>query len=453
MKKNENEFALKADDFGEDFKWGVSTAAYQIEGAYDKHDKKASIWDTFTTKKGKIYSGHHGKIATDFYHNYQQDIDLMQRMNIKNFRFSLSWARLIPDGVGKKSSHGVAFYNKVINYCLQCGITPWVTLYHWDLPQKLQDKGGWTNRSIIQWFQEYAEFCALQFGDRVKNWMVLNEPMVFTGAGYFLGVHAPGKKGMRHFIPAIHHATLCQAVGGRTLRSHVKNAYIGTTFSCSYIQAFSTHKKDILAANRANALLNRLFIEPALGLGYPTEDIAALKRITSYIMPGDDKKVIFNFDFIGVQVYTREIVKYSWWTPYLKAKLVKATDRNVATTLMDWEVYPPSICKMIEQFNAYKGVGDIIITENGSAFTDRVLNEKVYDPKRLSYLQAHLKQLRKAQILGSQVKGYFVWTFTDNFEWAEGYYPRFGLVYVDFKTQKRIIKTSGKWFANFLKSK
>ncbi|WP_010182549.1 GH1 family beta-glucosidase [Aquimarina agarilytica] len=448
-----NEFDLKIEDFGDDFHWGVSTAAYQIEGAYDIHDKQASIWDAFTSRKGKIYNGDHGRVATDFYHKYKEDIDLMKQMNIKNYRFSLSWSRLIPEGTGKKSSHGVTFYNKVINYCLECGITPWVTLYHWDLPQKLEDKGGWTNRNIIHWFEEYAKFCALQFGDRVKNWMVLNEPMVFTGAGYFLGVHAPGKKGMRHFIPAIHHATLCQAIGGRILRRRVKNGYIGTTFSCSYVEPFSTNKRDVIAANKADALLNRLFIEPSLGLGYPVKTIPALRRINSFIKPGDEKDVIFDFDFIGVQVYTREIVKHSWWTPYLKAKISKATDRNVKTTVMDWEVYPPSISNMINQFNEYKAVKNIIITENGAAFEDKVVRGEIQDYDRLSYLQSHLQKVLEAKQQGSKVKGYFVWTFTDNFEWAEGYYPRFGLVHVDFKTQKRSLKLSGKWLTSFLESK
>ncbi len=453
MNDFDNDFDLKSEDFGDDFHWGVSTAAYQIEGAYDIHDKQASIWDTFTSRKAKIYNGHHGRVATDFYHKYKEDIDLMKQMNIKNYRFSLSWARLIPEGTGKKSSHGVIFYNNIINYCLESGITPWVTLYHWDLPQKLEDKGGWTNRNIIHWFKEYAKFCALQFGDRVKHWMVLNEPMVFTGAGYFLGVHAPGKKGMRHFIPAIHHAVLCQAIGGRILRQRVKNGYIGTTFSCSYVEPFSANKKDVIAANKADALLNRLFIEPSLGLGYPLKTIPAQKRINSFIKPGDEKDVIFDFDFIGVQVYTREIVKHSWWTPYLKAKIVKATDRNVKTTLMDWEVYPPSISKMIHQFDSYKGVKNILITENGAAFADTIVNGKIQDYDRLSYLQSHLQKVLEAKQQGSKINGYFVWTFTDNFEWAEGYYPLFGLVYVDFKTQKRSLKLSGKWLASFLASK
>ena len=441
---------VRAKDFGEDFIWGVSTAAYQIEGAYNINDKGQSIWDKFTTQKGKIYEAQNGNIACDFYTNYKEDILLMKAMNLKHFRFSLSWSRLLSEGIGKVSTEGINFYNKVIDFCLECDIEPWVTLYHWDLPQKLEEKGGWTNRKILEWFKEYVTLCAQSFGDRVKHWMVLNEPMVFTGAGYFLGVHAPGRKGLKNFLPAVHHATLCQALGGRIVRKLVTKASIGTTFSCSYIEPYSSKEKDIFAAKKADAMLNRLFIEPSLGLGYPIDDMPVLKRIDKYIQTGDDALCVFDFDFIGVQNYTREIVKHSYFVPYLRAKIVKATKRNVKTTLMDWEVYPPSIYKMILQFNSYKDIKKLIVTENGSAFHDELKNEEVQDSDRLSYLKNHIAQVQKAKKEGLKIDGYFVWTFTDNFEWAEGYYPRFGLVYIDFSTQKRVIKASGKWYRDFI---
>ncbi|MBM1107351.1 beta-glucosidase [Aurantibacter crassamenti] len=443
-------FNLNKQDFGENFVWGVSTAAYQIEGAHNIDGKGESIWDRFASKKGAIYNGQHGQIACDFYKDFEKDILLMKEMNISNFRFSISWTRILPDGIGQSNKKGIAFYNKVIDFCISCGITPWVTLYHWDLPQNLEDKGGWTNREILEWFKEFVTLCASSFGDRVKHWMVLNEPMVFTGAGYFLGVHAPGRKGLKNFLPAIHHATMCQAIGGNILRESVANAVIGTTFSCSQITPFSQKRKDIIAAKKADALLNRLFIEPVLGLGYPIENIKVLKRIEKYIHTDDLKNIEFDFDFIGIQNYTREVVKHSYTVPYLQAKIVKATKRKVATTLMEWEVYPPSINAMIKKYNNYKGIKKLVITENGAAFKDIVSNEKVNDPKRLSYLQNYLKEVQRAKKDGLEVSGYFVWTFTDNFEWAEGFYPRFGLVYVDFETQKRTIKSSGKWFQNFL---
>ncbi|MEO9893981.1 GH1 family beta-glucosidase [Aurantibacter sp.] len=450
QKNNPQDFQLKASNFGKNFVWGVSTAAYQIEGAHNVAGKSESIWDRFVLKKGNIYNGHHGQDACEFYADYERDILLMKSMNIENFRFSISWTRVLPNGVGVVNEAGINFYNKVIDFCITCGITPWVTLYHWDLPQSLEDKGGWTNREILGWFEAYVKLCAKRFGDRVKHWMVLNEPMVFTGAGYFLGVHAPGRKGLKKFLPAIHHATMCQAIGGRVLRTEVVDAEIGTTFSCSQITPFSNKKTDVIAAQKADTLLNRLFIEPSLGLGYPSDDLRVLKRIEKYIQPGDKENMVFDFDFIGIQNYTREVVRHSYTVPYLRAKIIKATKRNVETTLMDWEVYPPSIYEMLKKFNSYEGIKKIIVTENGAAFEDVRRNNNVKDLKRLSYLQNYLKEVKRAQKDGLKVSGYFVWTFTDNFEWAEGYYPRFGLVYIDFDTQKRIIKTSGKWFRNFL---
>ena len=441
---------LLAEHFGDDFEWGVSTAAYQIEGAHDVHDKGASIWDHFTSTKGAIYKGHNGKIACDFYRRYNEDILLMKAMNIPNFRFSLSWTRILPSGTGKISSEGIAFYNRVIDFCLECGITPWVTLYHWDLPQALEEQGGWVNRDILGWFEEYVTVCSTYFGDRVKNWIVLNEPMVFTGAGYFLGVHAPGNKGLKNFLPAAHHAVLCQALGGRILRSIVPESNIGTSFSCSDIKPYSKRMADIKAAEKADALLNRFFIEPSLGMGYPLENLLKIKQIEKYQRPEDSQNCVFNFDFIGIQNYTREVVRHSYLVPYLQAKIVKATKRKVKTTLMDWEIYPKSIYNMIVKFNGYSKINKIIITENGAAFSDKLMDGEVHDPDRLAYFHRYLKQVKKAKDEGYEVSGYFAWTLIDNFEWAEGYYPRFGLVYVDFDSQKRIIKSSGKWFMEFL---
>ncbi len=441
---------LSASDFGNDFIWGVSTAAYQIEGAHNANGKGPSIWDTFTKKKNTIYANHNANTSCDFYHRYKDDIRLMKSLNIKNFRLSLSWSRMMPSGKGTINNQGVDFYNRVIDFCLELGVTPWITIYHWDLPQKLEEKGGWTNRDILGWFQEYAALCAKKYGDRVKNWMVLNEPMVFTGAGYFLGVHAPGKKGLHNFLPATHHSILCQAIGGRTIRSIVKDGNIGTTFSCSEITPYSTKDKDRKAAIRVDALLNRLHLEPSLGLGYPIKDLKLLNRMENYSYQEDDKKMVFDFDFIGIQNYTREIIRHSYTVPYLRAKIINASKRNVKTTLMDWEVYPKSIYTMIEKYNQYDGIKKIIITENGAAFSDEVIDCKVHDKDRMEYLQSYLYQIRRAQQNNLRISGYFVWTFTDNFEWAHGYYPSFGLVHVDFKTQKRIVKDSGLWFKNFL---
>jgi beta-glucosidase len=329
--------------FGENFKWGVSTAAYQIEGAHDCDDKGPSIWDVFTAKKGTILNDDTATTACDFYSTYYNDIQLMKSLNIPNFRFSFAWSRILPTGTGIINQAGIDYYNKVIDACLEAGIEPWATLYHWDLPQALEDKGGWTNRQVIEWFKEFAGVCAKHFGGRVKYWMVMNEPMVFTGAGHFMGVHAPGRKGLKNFLPAVHHAVLSIAEGGRVLRSMLPDAEIGTTFSSSYVEPLSMNPKDIAAAYRADVLLNRLFIEPILGMGYPEKDLPVLKKLRKYSEPGDESLMAFDFDFIGVQSYTREIVKYSLFVPYLNAAIVKAMFRKVPLTTMGWEVYPPSL--------------------------------------------------------------------------------------------------------------
>jgi beta-glucosidase len=438
--------------FGDDFSWGVSTAAFQVEGSCDTDGKGPSIWDVFTTRKNKILNGDDANTACDFYNRYQEDIDLVKELNIPNFRFSIAWTRILPNGTGEINQAGIDHYNSVIDYCLKCGVEPWVTLYHWDLPEELELKGGWTNREVVTWFSEYVRACAENFGDRVKHWMVMNEPAVFTGAGYFLGLHAPGRTGLKHFLPAIHHAALSMAAGAKILRGILPAAQIGTTFSCSCIEPYSTKTKDINAAKRVDALLNRLFIEPVLGYGYPVDHVPALKGIKDYFMPGDEDNLTFDFDFIGIQNYTREIVKYSFFTPYVNAALVKAEDRGVPLTEMKWEVYPPAIYQMIKKFNSYPEIKKLIITENGAAFPDEVINGEVTDPLRTEYLQKHIEQVLKAKNDGYKVDGYFVWTLTDNFEWAEGYHPRFGLICVDFKTQQRIIKSSGRWFADFLKT-
>ena len=438
--------------FGDDFAWGVSTAALQTEGSCDTDGKGPSIWDTFSAKKGKILNNDNPTVACEFYEHYERDIDLIKALNIPNFRFSISWSRILPTGTGAVNQAGINHYNKIINYCLKQGIEPWITVYHWDLPQALEDKGGWTNRAIIEWFTEFTAICAKSFGDRVKNWMVMNEPAVFTGAGYFLGMHAPGKRGLLNFLPAVHHTVLSIVAGAKVLRKLLPHATIGTTFSCSHIEPFSDKPKDVNAAKRADALINRLFIEPIIGLGYPTNEVVALKGILKYYRPGDEDNLSFDFDFIGLQNYTREIVKYSFFTPYIGARLVKAEERNVEElTTMRWEVYPSAIYHIIKKFNTYPQIKKILITENGAAFPDEVINGQVNDLKRIAYLQTHLQQVLKAKQEGCKVSGYFVWTLTDNFEWAEGYHPRFGLIYVDFKTQQRIIKGSGQWYANFLR--
>ncbi len=437
--------------FGEDFKWGVSTAAYQIEGGHDADAKGSSIWDEFTRKRKKIQNGHHGNIACDFYNRYPEDIALLSEMNIPNYRFSISWCRIFPLGTGTVNQKGIDFYNRIIDMLLVRGIEPWITLYHWDLPAALENKGGWTNREILHWFSDFTACCVKHFGDRVTNWMVLNEPMVFTGAGYFLGIHAPGRKGLDPFLAAVHHATLCQAEGGRIIKSMQSHSKVGTTFSYSPVECWRDNDRDRAAVVKTDALLNRLFIEPLLGMGYPVKELKLLQGLEKYYKDGDSKRIAFDMDFAGLQNYTREIVRHTYFMPFIRARPVKASKRNVEYTQMDWEVYPPSIFNAIMRWSRYKNLKEIIVTENGAAFEDDCKQGVVNDPKRLNYLKNHVKQVLLARQAGARVNGYFIWTLLDNFEWAEGYAPKFGLVHVNFETQERIIKSSGKWFTDFLR--
>lgn len=442
---------LKKSDFGKDFVWGVATAAYQIEGAWNLDGKSPSVWDTFTHKKGKIKTKENGDVACDFYHKYREDIALMKQMNLQASRFSLAWSRIKPNGTGDANPKGVDFYHRVIDASLEMGVEPWITLYHWDLPQILQDKKGWVNRDIVAWFAEYVDFCTRTYGDKVKNWMVLNEPMAFTALGYLVGVHAPGKRGLNNFGAAAHHAVLAQAEGGRIARQNVRNGHIGTTFSCSHIMPASNTEADLKAAERSDAFINRLYIEPLLGLGYPTKSLPVLSKIEKFIKEGDEQKMQFDFDFIGIQNYTRILTQNFPLIPFLRANELPAHKRNAPHTDMGWEVYPEGIYHLLKKFAAYPGVKKLIVTENGAAFPDALEGDQIHDSKRTDFLQRYLAQVLRAKQEGVNVQGYFVWSFMDNFEWAEGFRPRFGLVYVDYPTQKRYLKDSGKWYQGFLR--
>ncbi|MGZ5280958.1 MAG: GH1 family beta-glucosidase [Bacteroidia bacterium] len=439
------------EDFGKDFQWGVSTAAYQIEGAYNEGGKGLSIWDEFSNRKGKVKNNQNGNIACDFYHRFEEDISLLKSLNVPNFRFSISWPRILPQGVDNINQKGIDFYNRLIDACLEKNIIPWITLYHWDLPLALSQKGGWTNRDIIGWFTDYTEICVKNFGDRVKNWMVLNEPMAFTGAGYFLGLHAPGKRGMNSFLSAVHHAVLCQAEAGRVIKSIQPEAQVGNTFSLSHIDPHSQKPRDILAAERVDTLLNHLFTDPYMGLGYPVAKLKFLNRIEKFMNAGDEEKMAFDADFIGIQNYTREVVKYSFFTPVIQANLVSAPKRKMPHTTMNWEIYPESIYNVLKKVSAYANAKNIIVTENGAAFPDIIQDGKIHDEQRLQYIRDHLKQVLRAKREGVNVNGYFIWSFLDNFEWAEGYNPRFGIVHVDYETQHRTPKKSALWYRDFLK--
>ncbi len=436
--------------FGEDFLWGTATAAYQTEGAWNEDGRGPSVWDAFS-QTGRIKNGDNGKVATDFYHQFEQDIRLAKEMNFKVFRFSISWSRILPKGTGEINIKGIEFYHRVIDECLRQGLQPWVTLYHWDLPLCLHDKGGWANREVIDWFKEYTALCAREFGAKVKHWMVLNEPAAFIGLGYLVGYHAPGKRSINAFLKASHHVCLAMAESGRVLREEVSDAVIGTTFSCSVVDPFKGHKRHGNAVKRMDAMLNRMYIEPSLGFGYPEKDFPFLRRIKKYQLPGDEQQLKFDFDFIGLQNYFRVVVKKSPFIPFVWAKQISAERRNVPFNEMGFEIYPDGIYRILKQFSKYESIKNLIITENGVCVKDELINGQIHDSLRIDFFRSYLNQVLKAKNEGIPVTGYLVWSLTDNFEWSEGFEPRFGLVYVDYNTRKRYMKDSGKWFKEHLK--
>ena len=411
------------DDFGVDFKWGVAGASYQTEGGWDADGKGESNWDYFSHIPGKIERGENADVAADFYHRYGEDIGLIREMNFNVFRFSLSWPRILPNGTGEVNRIGLDYYHSVIDKCILEGIEPWVMIYHWDLPQVLEAQGGWANRKIIDWFSEFVEVVTREYGGKVKNWMVLNEQLSYTGMGYMQGQFAPGRKNIKAFMKSVHYSVLCNAEGGRIIRKNVPGANIGTTFITTWIEPVDQQHKNVEAAKRLDALMNRLFIEPSLGLGYPEETIPLLRKMRNFFEPGDETRMAFEFDFIGVQYYFRTIAKKSM-IPGVHANQVPASKRGVATSELDVEIYPEGLYLILKQFSKYKGIKNLVVTENGTCVIDKFENGAVHDQARVEYFKDHLAAILRAKKEGVNVNGYLVWSLTDNFEWNKGFRTR-----------------------------
>jgi beta-glucosidase len=449
-------YGFNRSEFGPDFRWGVATAAYQIEGAWNIDGKGPSIWDTFSHRRRwplpTIRTGENGDVACDFYHRYPDDVRRTADLGFNAKRFSISWPRVLPNGTGSINQAGLDFYSRVVDACLEHSLEPWITLYHWDLPQALQDRGGWPNRDIVGWFSDYVGAIASHLGDRVKRWMVFNEPMSFCAGGYLIGINAPGIFSRRKFLASVHHVNLCQAAAARVLRDRVPEAVVGTTHVTLPVRATGTSPRHERARRSLDALMNRVYVEPNLGLGYPTADCGFLRPVERYIQPGDDQAIRVDFDFVGAQYYTRVLapplpVPGLGTIPWLRRDY-----RRYDVNAMGQTSQPDGIYESLARLHAYKRFPSIVVTENGTAVPDTVEGDRVHDLRRIDYLRRHLLEVRRAKRDGIPVDGYFCWSLIDNFEWAEGYIPRLGLVYVDFDTQRRIVKDSGLWFRGLLKT-
>ncbi|WP_027878487.1 GH1 family beta-glucosidase [Meiothermus cerbereus] len=438
---------MKRSDFPQDFIWGTATSSYQIEGAVSEDGRGLSIWDTFSHTPGKVKGGDNGDVACDHYHRYPEDIALMKELGVNAYRFSLAWPRILPLGRGTVNPKGLDFYSRLVDTLLARGITPWVTLYHWDLPQALEDQGGWPERETAYAFAEYTDVVTRHLGDRVKHWITLNEPWCSAYLGYHIGVHAPGRQDLNLSVRASHHLLLAHGLAVPVIRQNVPGAQVGITLNLSPGHPASPDPADVAAARRFDGFQNRWYLDPLYGFGYPADMLALYSKAPP--VQGDDLKTIaVPTDFLGINYYSRAVVKNGDLEPY-RFQYVRAGEEH---TDMDWEVYPEGIYETLVRVGREYRPNAIYITENGAAYPDVMgADGQVHDLERVRYFERHLDLCARAVRHGAPLKGYFAWSLLDNFEWAEGYSKRFGLVYVDFSTQKRTIKDSGLWFRDFLR--
>lgn len=439
--------------FPKGFVWGTATAAYQIEGAWNEDGKGESIWDRFTHTPGKIKNGDTGDVACDSYHRWREDIALMRAMNLRSYRFSISWPRVQPLGSGAVNPKGLDYYSRIVDVLLEARIRPFVTLYHWDLPQALDDAGGWPNRDTAERFADYVQLMAQALGDRVTDWMVLNEPDAFVDLGYLEGTHAPGHKSLLDFLRATHVVNLAQGAGFRALKATRPAARVGTAFSMSACEPGTDSEADKLAAERAHAIMNTWFLEPALRGRY-SEALTFLPETAMGIKSSDMEKTRVPLDFIGINLYYRTIAS----APGTMERFARAQDwlfpvrmkggQQGPKTDMGWEVWPKALYDVVMRVTRDYNRPAIEITESGCAYNDGPdAKGEIRDVRRIAYHREYLAALSRAIGEGADVRGYHAWSLLDNFEWAEGFGQRFGLSYVDFKTQKRTLKDSGRWYA------
>jgi beta-glucosidase len=438
---------INRSDFPKNFVWGAATSSFQIEGATTTDGRGPSIWDTFAATPGKTRNGDTGEPGCDHYHRYNRDLDLMKELNLEAYRFSTAWSRVLPTGRGQVNEKGMGFYERLVDGLLTRGITPWLTLYHWDLPQALEDSGGWVSRDTVHAFEEYAHLMSERLGDRVKHWITHNEPWCTAYLGYQVGYFAPGISDLGKGIQASHHLLLSHGLSVPIIRENVKDAKVGITLNLSPIHALTDSSEDQAAVKRLDGFSNRWYLDPLYGRGYPTDILDIYGELAPEIQTGDLDKIAVDTDFIGVNYYMRNLVKHNPEADngfeFVKSEL----DR----TDFDWEIYPQGLTELAVRLGSDYQAKAVYITENGSCYDDTMIDGQVNDEKRRKYLELHLEASSEAVKQGAPLQGYFAWSLMDNFEWAEGYSRRFGIVHVDFETQIRTIKSSGKFYQQFLK--
>jgi beta-glucosidase len=420
------------------FVWGAATAAYQIEGAAAEDGRGESVWDRFCATPGKVRNGDTGAVACDFYHRYPDDIELMRELGLDAFRFSIAWPRIIPDGRGRVNQAGLDFYDRLVDALLAAGITPFPTLFHWDTPQVLEDAGGWPARATAEAFVEYVEVVAGRLGDRITHWVTHNEPWVVAWIGHAWGEHAPGRTSEADAIAAAHHLLLSHGWATEVLRRAAPDAEVGIVLNLEHVDAASESPADLDAAREMDGMANRWLLDPLFRGSYPAD--------MSYEPPlqdGDLAAISTPIDFLGVNNYFRFVVRASG--NGAGPQMVK--DPDAPMTDMGWEIHPESLYKLLVRVARDYGPRAMYVTENGAAFGDvRVHDGLVHDPERTAYLERHIDAVLRAAADGAPMKGYFAWSFLDNFEWSLGYAKRFGIVYIDYPTLERIPKDSFYWY-------
>ena len=438
----EAEIAVHRTDFPTDFVWGVATAAYQIEGAAREGGRGESVWDRFCGQPGNIADGSSGEHACDHYHRMPQDVAMMAAMGVQNYRFSIAWPRVQPDGRGDWNEEGFAFYDRLLGELEAHDIRAHVTLNHWDLPQALQDDGGWSNRITCQHFLRYAQEVARRFGHRLASLVTHNEPWVVAVLGHEHGIFAPGLKARSTAFQVAHHLLLSHGMVVQALRHTHPKLPLGIVLNLSPIYPASDDPADIAKARLDDGYIVRWYMDPLFKGYYPADVLADLGADAPLMANGDMDVIAQPIDFVGVNYYTRNFS--SSGNPWdVRANAKRVTD-------MGWEVYPQGLTELLVRLHRDYQPKALLVTENGSAFVDQLQDGQVHDPERLDYLREHIQACADALAQGVPLKGYFAWSLLDNFEWASGYAKRFGLVYVNYQTQERTVKSSGRWYSHFL---
>jgi beta-glucosidase len=451
---------MEKKSFPKGFLWGTATAAYQIEGAWDEDGKGESIWDRFSHGPGNVLNGETGDIACDHYHRWQEDVQIMKNLGINAYRLSIAWPRVLPVGRGALNPHGLDFYDKLIDGLLEANIEPFVTLYHWDLPQALQDEGGWASRQTAEAFTEYCNIISRKLGDRVTHWITHNEPSVVSMNGHYFGMHAPGIRSMRTALEATHHILLSHGWGTEVIRQNVPGAQVGIALNINRTLPASPSFADREENRFSDGIWVRWYLDPLFGRHYPADIIDDLIKDgvlppegMTYVKDGDLTTISTPLDFLGLNYYTRFLSR-STQVPESENRpvtVVQSPKTEENWMEMGWEIYPEGLFEVLSRLYYEYHVPAVYITENGCSLPDKPnKNGQVEDQQRIKYLKDHISAIKKALRQNIPVKGYFVWSLLDNFEWGLGYSQRFGLVWVDHKTQERILKDSAYWYQRFI---